>query len=79
MNVPNYPPGVTGNEYAIAGPDTEVPTDDPCPKCGGPVYMLAYGADCWHACCDCDWTEEIPEPEPDPDDAYERRRMEPWE
>ena len=29
----NYPPGVTGNEYEIAGPDYEKESDIPCPKC----------------------------------------------
>ena len=31
----NYPPGVTGNEYAIAGPQAEWEEWRECPFCGG--------------------------------------------
>ena len=35
MSLSNYPPGVTGNEYAIAGPDGDgIEVDIECPECG---------------------------------------------
>jgi hypothetical protein len=33
MYLSNYPDGVTGNEYAIAGPDKEWDEDHYCEKC----------------------------------------------
>jgi hypothetical protein len=30
----NYPPGVTGNEYEISGPDCEWEEQRECPLCG---------------------------------------------
>ena len=33
MTLSNYPPGVTGNEYEIAGPDSEWEEDLYCAKC----------------------------------------------
>ena len=38
----NYPPGVTGSEYAIAGADYEQEVDEPCPKCGGELVEQGY-------------------------------------
>lgn len=37
----NYPPGVTGNEYEIAGPDYEKDIEELCPKCGGNMLEQA--------------------------------------
>ena len=33
MTLSNYPPGVTGNEYEIAGPDDEWESEHYCEKC----------------------------------------------
>ena len=33
MTLSNYPPGVTGNEYEIAGPDSEWEEELHCDKC----------------------------------------------
>ena len=33
MYLSNYPPGVTGNEYEIAGPDDEWESEHYCEKC----------------------------------------------
>ena len=33
MTLSNYPPGVTGNEYEIAGPDNEWEENYYCQKC----------------------------------------------
>ena len=33
MTMSNYPPGVTGNEYEIAGPDSEWESEEYCAKC----------------------------------------------
>ena len=33
MTLSNYPPGVTGNEYQIAGPDSEWEETHYCEKC----------------------------------------------
>ncbi len=48
-----YPPGVTGNEYAIAGPDWEREHDEPCPKCGGLMYAVGYQQGAWATCQEC--------------------------
>jgi hypothetical protein len=51
-----YPPGVTGREFAIAGPDAEreVPAEEgiECPGCGRSdhVIELRYGDDGWYVC-----------------------------
>jgi hypothetical protein len=51
-----YPPGVTGREFAIAGPDAEreVSGDEgiACPGCGGgdDLSELRYGDDGWYVC-----------------------------
>ena len=38
-----YPPGVTGNEYEIAGPDYEEETTLLCPECDKEVECTVYG------------------------------------
>jgi hypothetical protein len=75
----NYPPGVTGNEYAIAGPDTERDEDRDV-TCGNAecdfsgtveVMVTTFRRDAW-----CNWTcpacgadnqEDLPEVEDDRD------------
>jgi hypothetical protein len=69
----NYPPGVTGNEYEIAGPDYERETDKPCRKCGELMMELGYRHERWLACV-CGRTVDLDVPEPDPDRAYDEAR-----
>lgn len=73
----NYPDGVMGNEYAIAGPDSEVEADAPCPECGNVNVMLySFRGDYWSVCQDCGARGDIEQPEPDPDRLYDDRREE---
>lgn len=59
----NYPPGVTGNEYAIAGPDYEKELDIPCPACGAEaVIEQGYQGDRWMFCLECDQTFDLDPP-----------------
>jgi len=69
----NYPPGVTGNEFAIAGPDYERESDKPCPECSEPTMELGYLGDRWLA-CNNGHTTDLERPEPDPDRAYDEAR-----
>lgn len=73
MMVSNYPPGVTGNEFAIAGPDYERESEDPCPKCGAAALEQGYGGVRWLV-CENDHIEDLPPLEPDPDRAYDEER-----
>ena len=73
-NMNNYPPGVSGNEFEIAGPDYEGESDLPCPECGGLMMELRYKWDRWLACQKCKYTGDIDVPEPDPDRAYDEAR-----
>jgi ribosomal protein L37AE/L43A len=51
-----YPPGVTGREYEIAGPDYEKETDERCPECGSSMTELGYSSEYWLACDHCDYS-----------------------
>lgn len=57
----NYPPGVTGNEYEIAGPDyeEELP-DERCPQClrRYTMYAQGYRGTRWVNCSECGYQEE---------------------
>ena len=70
----NYPPGVTGNEFAIAGPDYERESDTPCPECGGATTELGYRGDHWLCCNECGHESDLERGEPDPDRAYDEAR-----
>ena len=73
----SYPPGVTGNEYAIAGPDYEREIDRPCSifPCQGFLLELGFHGDRWLACDSCEWTTDLERiDEPDPDRAYDEMR-----
>lgn len=71
----NYPSGVTGNEYEIAGPDYEHEVDAPCPDCHGHVVMeQGYRHERWLACPMCGWTTDLEPLEFDPDRAYDEAR-----
>ena len=45
-----YPPGVTGNEYEIAGPDSEKELDELCSICNETQVELSYGHKRWIVC-----------------------------
>jgi hypothetical protein len=57
----NYPPGVTGREYEIAGPDDEFETDYFCPVCGSTQtgFMLTYSNFSWFNCGECDTDTDV--------------------
>lgn len=81
----NYPPGVTGNEYAIAGPDYERESDIRCLvpvisgpdstgalPCGKMTMEQGYHGDRWLVCEEGHVTDLEPfDDEPDPDRAYD--------
>ena len=52
----NYPPGVTGNEYEIVGPDEEWEEMRYCPTCDTKTEGMcqSYGSDQWWDCDVCD-------------------------
>jgi len=58
----NYPPGVTGNEYEIAGPDYETEVDGECPVCGksNVLWEWCVGGNRWIECSNCDHYRELP-------------------
>jgi len=70
----SYPPGVTGNEFEIAGPDYERESDTPCARCGGTTTELGYRRDRWLCCDECGEEFDLPSDEPDPDRAYDEAR-----
>lgn len=64
----NYPPGVTGNEYAIAGADSEWEEQHWCEQClTTTVWAIErYGSEAWATCVGCDASVEA---DLDPDDG----------
>ena len=73
----NFPPGVTGNEYAIAGPDYEKESDVPCSQCDNVPSMVEQGfqGNRWLVCDNGHTTElEPPDPGDDPDRRYDEER-----
>ncbi len=50
-----YPPGVTGGEFEIAGPDEETDAERFCPHCKHVTtgYDVEYGNEMWYACEEC--------------------------
>ena len=66
----NYPPGVTGNEFEIAGPDYERESDVRCIECDGPTMAYGYRCDHWLICQWCECIMDDPDiPEPDPEET----------
>jgi hypothetical protein len=65
MSMSNYPPGVSGNEYEIAGPDyqEELPHKE-CPECGvtGSLMQEGYRHSHWVFCIEnkCNYREDVP-------------------
>lgn len=67
----NYPPGVTGNEYEINGPDKEEEyPEKQCPNGHVGTFKLWYRYESWFVCAteDCTYqTEPFDEDEDEPD------------
>ena len=74
----NYPPGVTGSEYEIAGPDYEREVDENCKVCGSPQMEQGYRGERWLVCSDGHVTD-LERLEPDPDSKYDLLREEQWD
>jgi len=58
----NYPPGVTGNEYAISGAEREWTEERECPLCGVTQVMdheahREFGVRAWCNNPDCDGSD----------------------
>lgn len=51
----NFPPGVTGNEYEISGPDEERQEDRFCSQCDDdtPHNVYRYRLQLWGECIPC--------------------------
>ena len=75
----DYPPGVTGNEFEIAGPSYEKESEKLCPDCGGPTMEVGYGdlvggaMSRWLACIQFEHTTDLEPLEDDPDRKYDER------
>lgn len=54
----NYPPGVSGNEYEIAGPDYEREVDGECPNGHASLVEQGYHGRRWQICTDCEWSSD---------------------
>ena len=75
----NYPPGVTGNEFAISGPDREWEERSLCEYCNhidNNVHQEHHSEGRWFICSNCEQTTELGFLEeiegPDPDDWRDR-------
>jgi transcription elongation factor Elf1 len=75
----NYPPGVTGNEWQIAGPYAETEETLDCPECEKPtlhVVTTLHRYDDVDSCvctvCEYEWDRKIDSPEDytDPYDSW---------
>ncbi len=55
----NYPLGVTGSEFAIAGSDYEREYDEPCPECGGQMMEAGYRMEAWVQCPTCRYQRDL--------------------
>ena len=76
MSLSNYPPGVTGNEFAIAGPDIEQESNEYCEECQKDVdgVEYAYRDDRWFICAEGHQTDLRPYTDlhDEDDGAYDR-------
>ncbi len=78
----NFPPGVTGNEYAIAGSNYEKESDELCPailwygsECQAPTMEEGYEDKRWLVCDGGHKTDlETLDPRDDPDRKYDEER-----
>ena len=61
----DYPPGVTGNEYEIAGADYEKEVEGKCPQCGESDCLAeqGYRYQRWVDCHNCDYHADLPDRE----------------
>jgi hypothetical protein len=75
----DYPPGVSGNEYEIAGPDKEWEANqtEPCENClkwvheDDTVYFESYRGQVSWECAFCHWMNIVEFDEYEPDDYEE--------
>jgi ssDNA-binding Zn-finger/Zn-ribbon topoisomerase 1 len=76
VSLSNYPPGVTGNEYAIGGPQYEREINEECEECGHVGLTLEghYEFGERTICPECNNIEYLEPEGPDPDEAYDRAR-----
>lgn len=72
----HYPPGVTGAEYAVAGPDWEEEEEEWCQCCGQPRrgVLQGYAGERWFLCGSCGSDAYLGPLEPDYDAAWELQR-----
>lgn len=60
----DYPPGVTGREYQISGPDEEWEEERECAECGSDPsvhFCQAYNGTVWTTCSVCQHVTVIEE------------------
>ena len=57
----NYPPGVTGNEYEIAGADYQKEVEGECPACFRSDVLVeeGYRGRRWQFCSECDYQKDL--------------------
>ena len=62
----NYPPGVTGNEWQISGPDWEHECKQECPTCESEQLGIiqGYRHESWWTCYTCGTWVENEDPRP---------------
>ena len=58
-----YPPGVTGNEYAISGPEWEREIEGECPNGHAALWEEGHDGHIWQSCAECDWVSDDLGPE----------------
>lgn len=68
----NYPPGVSGQEYEIAGADYEILLTEPCRECGAAeVYESGYQGTAWTNCENCGHhVDDVADDSREPDDIF---------
>lgn len=71
----NYPPGVTGSEYAIAGPDYEKVRREHCPECqASGLFEQGYAYERWLVCGACEFVSPATRNGSDPFAPYRKPR-----
>lgn len=67
MSWSNYPPGVTGGEYEIAGADDEWEEERDCEACGKRTtwYRARYRHETWGTCTECGLSQDFSQEEED--------------
>lgn len=78
MTLSGYPPGVTGLEYEIAGPDHEEEREEHCIGCDAEIVQSVegYRGQEWFRCSLCGTQNDLEPGDfgPDPDELYDRMR-----